>query len=106
MVQDRHKPPMRKNEKEDLQIMSRIVFKYKIDISGFQLDLPEGAKILKIDLQAGVPQMWIMFDENKRTRPSKFSVYGTGHEIRPESVLHVGTFQQEGFVWHVFRDID
>ncbi len=81
------------------------IYKYEILIAGFQIMLPSDAKVLKIDLQNNDPYMWILLDTNKSTLPKTFRVYGTGQTINAEGLRYIDTFQQDGFVWHVFEEL-
>lgn len=81
---------------------------YKYDVSPtFDLLLPAGARPLCVQVQNGVPVMWVL--QNRSTtvpaETRRFACVGTGHSFDAETVAYVDTFQQPqlGLVWHVFE---
>lgn len=86
--------------------MARQIFKYQIGVTGIQsVPMPEGAKILAVQTQYGVPVIWAMVDPDKPTTDVVIVTVGTGHIVPVEGPLHhIGTYQMdEGrFVGHVF----
>lgn len=76
----------------------------------FTLELPLGAIPLHVDVQQRaphLPSMWVLVDvDEKRTVERRFVVVGTGtqDEEPPASKSeYIGTFQDAGFVWHIFE---
>lgn len=76
----------------------------------FTLELPIGAVPLAVDVQQRAPfaaSMWVLLDDDeKRTMQKEFLFVGTGaqgHEPPAAKSSYVGTFQDMGFVWHVFE---
>lgn len=69
------------------------------------IDMPVGAKVLTVQAQCGLPQLWALVDPDAKRETRTFTVYGTGHDMPDEPGQYVGTFQQcEGkFVFHVFE---
>lgn len=69
------------------------------------LDMPTGADILTLQIQGQTPTMWAVVD-NENFVHRRFVIVGTGHEIRDEIDdavgSYVGTWQSQGFVWHLF----
>jgi len=86
----------------------KAVWKFPLQaIDGQTVEMPEGAKILCVQVQNGVPCMWAVCDPAVTVRKEKryFAVVGTGH---PHDVIpkdYIGTFQLEGggLVFHVFE---
>lgn len=71
------------------------------------LQIPEGAKILAVQLQFDSPKLWALVDPEKPLVDRHIKVFGTGHEI-PDGLKYIGTFQEDSlaighFVWHVFE---
>lgn len=67
--------------------------------------LPQGARVIHVALQDRAPHspsMWIELDESMPGSPVEFAIVGTGYEI-PDGWMHVGTWQQDGYVWHLFQ---
>lgn len=84
------------------------VFKYPFEITDhFGINLPRGARILKVETQNGQPCMWALVDTAKPTLPYGFYIFGTGHQMDAGMAMigeHVATFQQGPLVWHVFAN--
>lgn len=83
----------------------KTVYKYVIpfvDDGKFELEYPRYSNVVKIDMQNGVPCMWIFVDTDSEVVKRKFRIYGTGHEVEDGNVYR-GTFFQGMFVWHVFE---
>lgn len=69
------------------------------------LPLPQGARVIHVALQDRAPHhpcMWVTLDETLPHRDVEFCIVGTGHEY-PDGWTHVGTWQQDGYVWHLFQ---
>lgn len=95
----------------------RKVFRYEIPLKAvgenhgiFTLEVPLGAIPLCVDVQQRAPHMpsiWMLLDdEEKRTVQKEFLLVGTGtqgHEPPAAKSEYVGTFQDAGFVWHIFE---
>lgn len=80
----------------------KVIWKYPIIPSPFTLELPDGAEILHIDIQVHRPFLWVLVDPSAPKRRYEFRIYGTGQEITLDNLRYIATFQQAGFVWHVF----
>lgn len=65
------------------------------------LEIPEGAKFLKIEMQDDQFAAWFMVSPENKLVPRKFKIYGTGFKI-PQGEKYLGTFQNPPFVWHLF----
>jgi len=84
----------------------RTVWKYQIPIKDyFELELPQGAKILTIQVQYGEPQLWALVDPTAQLEFRLFRLSGTGHPITNRNLDYIETVQQlEGqFIWHIFE---
>lgn len=82
------------------------VWKYTIALeSKFTLEMPEGASILYIAVQHGIPCLWARVTPNATSKVRHFQVRGTGHNVEPESI-YLGSFQLQGgnLVLHLFED--
>ena len=83
------------------------VFKYPIPFGDyFKLPLPNGAKVLTVDVQYGQPTLWALVNPNHKTKDRLFRFAGNGHDIE-ESLSRlefVASFQmQNGLMFHVFE---
>lgn len=81
------------------------VHKYPARLGSFDLHLPEGARVLTIQMQHDQPQLWALVDPHAELVPREFLAIGSGHQIEEELLTYIGTFQQDGgaFVWHLFE---
>lgn len=84
----------------------RNVFKYKIPVEDeFELKLPMLAKILTIQTQHGMPNIWVLVDTDNPMETRKFKTFGTGHTIPDEKLDYVATYliENDALVFHVFE---
>jgi hypothetical protein len=78
---------------------------WKFELKGTcSLFVPVGAKTLTVQVQKGVPCIWMLVDPKAAKEERFFRIYGTGHEMS-EVGEYIGTFQIAGgtFVFHVFE---
>lgn len=63
------------------------------------------AKPLCVQVQHGLPRLWVHMDTSDEKKLRRFRIYGTGHECDEPSENYVGTFQvgDGDFVWHLFE---
>lgn len=85
-----------------------VVWKFPIDmVDEFAIDMPEGARILTVQIQRQQPCLWVLCDPSKPIETRVFRLAGTGHALGwPLGLLaYVGTFQVAGgsLVFHVFE---
>jgi hypothetical protein len=81
------------------------IYKYEIPVTDeFEIELPENATVLCVQIQNGKPYIWVhLFDGGKKEKV-KFKIFGTGHELPiADDYEYVGTFQVPPYVWHLFR---
>jgi hypothetical protein len=87
--------------------MAKQIWKYQIvlKVDGvFWLDMPKGARILKLALQKGKPTLWAMVDINANTETRKFNLYLTGSPIVDEEEYIGSVLLDDGdFVLHLFE---
>jgi hypothetical protein len=86
----------------------RKVWKYKLDMEGFQsiFEIPEGGKVIHVDNQRGNPTLWVEVDPIKSNEKRTFTYFGTGHTIPVDNWKHVGSCIIEPYVWHVYEWIN
>ena len=87
------------------------IFKYSMEIMDRQeVELPAGAKILSVQAQNGLPQIWAMVDDSQaKTDMVHIRIIGTGYEIPDaDSLEYIGTVQliNGECVFHVFKEVD
>jgi len=86
----------------------KTVFKYPLTVRDYvEIPMPEGAEILAVQTQHGIPCLWARVDTERPDETRHFRISGTGHELSTtdEPLRYVGTFQlQDGiFVGHLFE---
>lgn len=66
--------------------------------------MPKGAKVLTVQMQAGSPVIWAIVDPESELVDRRFRLLGTGQHFDDwgDYVQYVGTFQDGGFVGHLF----
>ena len=80
------------------------IYKYELAQAETQtIDMPEGAKVLTVQVQRGCPCLWALVESTNPLVARHFRIYGTGH-----SFVHgeyIGSFQLMGgdLVFHVFE---
>ncbi len=87
--------------------MVKTIWKFAMNYVDQMVEMPEGADILSLQIQNGLPFIWAVVDTDHRRVPRQFRVYGTGHQLPDPCthLQHVGTFLVEnlGEVWHMFE---
>lgn len=84
------------------------VWKFPINFGlagGDFIEMPQGAQILTVQLQKGVPCLWAVVNPDAPKELRLFEIVGTGHPMRLGSMQYVGTFQLyvDELVFHVFE---
>ena len=81
------------------------IWKWTLPNQRNMIPMPEGARILAVQTQFGVPCIWALVDPSHKTEERTFALYGTGHPIVDRYHSYIGTIQlQDGaFVFHVFE---
>lgn len=85
----------------------RTIFKYPIKVTDQQtVRMPQGAKILCVQLQFGGPCLWAEIEDSRPSEDRLIAVVGTGNPIPEAAELsYVGTVQQAAghLIWHVYE---
>lgn len=82
------------------------IYKYRCRVrdGAFCIELPETAQVLSVQLQGGVPHLWVILSPREPNVNRWFRWYGTGERIEVrEGPAYVGTVQIDSFVWHLFE---
>lgn len=82
------------------------IWKVNLAVADQQLvHLPEGAEVLSVQVQGGVPTVWFKCDTEREPVGRTFFMYGTGHQLPEEPGRFIGTFQLHGgaLVFHLFE---
>lgn len=68
-----------------------------------EIEMPQGAQIMCVQMQAGTVCIWAMVHPNAEKECRTIEIYGSGHEIGDQRRVYLGTFQSGPFVFHVFE---
>ncbi|MBA7554495.1 hypothetical protein ES705_47116 [subsurface metagenome] len=85
------------------------IYKWAIPIEDhFTLELPKDAKILTVQTQRGIPQLWARVDSETQKEKRCFRLAGTGHPLGEDYLRiidYIGTFQMENglLMFHLFE---
>lgn len=83
------------------------VYKYALELTDMQsIYLSKGAKILHVDEQHGLLQLWAIVDPGGEPELRTIFLAGTGVEIpNPRELEHINTFLMMSgeLVWHAFE---
>ena len=82
------------------------IWKWTLEVTDKQkLPMPDGANLLTVQVQHGIPQLWALVDEKAPIIHRTIATYGTGNPL-PDGYLgeYVGTYQIHGglLAFHVF----
>lgn len=80
------------------------IYKYPFYIEDEpSITLPTGYQILHVGLDPqGTPCIWALVNTERSELPVRFFLVGTGHPVPSLSTVHIGSFLQGRFVWHLF----
>lgn len=94
-----------------------VIWKFPLAIQGTQivmmpkmysanLHVHHAAKILSIQVQAGVLMLWALVDPASPLEPRSIHLYGTGYPLARHALEFLATIQIGPLVWHLFEDKD
>jgi len=81
----------------------RVIYKYELART---VQLPIDSQVLKVGMQNGIIQMWVLVDPNqKQTSYRNFEMIGTGHEFEFDYLTHtyIDSLFDDRFVWHIWE---
>ena len=87
----------------------RRIYKYPLDITKgeqgvgirFDVPMPKGARILTVQMQAGLPTIWADVSKD-REATRRLVIYGTGWDLPQEPGVYVSSVQSGPYVWHIY----
>lgn len=84
----------------------KAVWKWQLETTDDQhIEAPDGAQILKVEIQHDIPCLWMLVDPEAKKRSYHIKTAGTGHPIEfSNNFIFAGTYQLAGgnFIGHVF----
>ena len=81
------------------------IFKYQLETTSVQeIEMPEAAEVLTVQIQNEVPCIWVLVEPNSAVIKRTFEIFGTGYDV-PENVnrKYIGTYQHYRGVFHCFE---
>ncbi len=86
------------------------IWKYSLELTDRQeLEMPEGAWILSVQMQCNNICLWVAVNTEVQKKKRVIYIVGTGHNVgHLHRSLHrfIGTVQMRGgaLVWHIFEE--
>ena len=69
-----------------------------------EVEMPEGAQVLHVDMQHGMPCVWALVDTGDVPKVRRgFVVVGTGHSFNAEGATFLNTMFHGELVFHAFE---
>ena len=86
----------------------RTIYKHQIEITDEQTVMIHGDSGFPVFLHAGLdpvgrPCLWVEQETTFELKPHTIYIVGTGKQMPLKAMVHVGSFVQGRFVWHVYR---
>lgn len=87
--------------------MKKVIYKYACEHRFLKdgiyfLPMPKDAQILHVAVQSGALVLWALVSQEDYLLPRKIRVVPTGTLFDPTGAKHIGSFQDDWFVGHVF----
>jgi len=79
------------------------LWKFEVDLSEKPIEMPAYAQILSVGFQGEKLMLWALVDVEVRLVPRKILVRGTGHNMRSDNLIFIGTAFKGSLVFHVFE---
>lgn len=85
--------------------MRKEIWKFKIDKSICEIQMPKNSVILTCQIQNDIPFIWVLVDPEEVTEKRVFEQMGTGESFDPRNMKYISTIQQlEGrLVFHIYE---
>lgn len=90
-----------------------VIWKFPIDLYRDRMvtaspvvEMPAGARMLTMQLQAHQPTLWAIVDPAAPKEPRQLHIVGTGHPMPAGDLVYLGTWQSNGLVFHVFEEAE
>ena len=85
--------------------MARAVWKYPMaEIGSCRLSMPFDAKVILVDYQNGQLTLWAEVVPSRGKEGRVFVIHGTGHDITNDDEIHVHSWQNGQYVWHLYEE--
>lgn len=83
----------------------KTIWKYPLKMIDVQeIEMPEGARILCVQVQHGIPCLWAQVESDHKNEKRKIAIAGSGYPAPEPRDDYVGTFQihDGNLIFHVF----
>lgn len=88
--------------------MNNTIWKYPLKVTDInRIELPMGAKILCVQVQADAPCLWAEVNSLETDKSVHvIETFGTGHELDQSNRVYIGTYQINNrfLVFHVYEN--
>jgi len=92
------------NKTANLEREMKQIWKFELATERVKkIEMPSGAKVLSVQIQNGIAQLWALVDPGNTEETRTFNTFGTGWEIDEYLGSFIGTYQLPGLVFHVFE---
>jgi len=85
----------------------RTIYKYPLQVIDEQaIKIHGGSKILTVQVQAGIPCLWVEVETTNTMSSRRIFVHGTGHTVHEDAEDYIGSFQlmNGSLVFHVYSE--
>jgi hypothetical protein len=85
--------------------MTQTIWKWNLQTGSTTISMPVHARVLSVQEQCGVVELWALVQPSSPKRSRTFSIYMTGQELYDDPGIYIGTVQVLGgeIVLHVFE---
>jgi hypothetical protein len=84
----------------------KTIYKYQLKTTDDQIiEMPSDAEILTVQVQNGIPCIWVKVNTELPTIPYHFKIHGAGHPVTNDyNYKYIGTYQLNNgeLVFHVW----
>lgn len=82
--------------------MTRAIHKFPIHSHTITLMMDPNAQFIHVHEQDGQGCLWAVVDPDAGLMPATFVVFATAQRGIPDDHTYVGTWHEDGLVWHLF----
>jgi hypothetical protein len=83
--------------------MDKTIWKFPLTVKQSQwITVPSDAKALSIDVQSGIPCLWMLLDPDESMTAREIHCVGTGQGVGASHDQFIGTVLVGAGVWHYF----
>jgi hypothetical protein len=75
-----------------------------VKVARQDIKMPFPFRIIHVGEQGGIPYLWAEVDESKPLVTRTIVVVGTGMDMPPGNLRHLGSVQCGPFMWHVYEE--